>query len=144
MLIVGKTMCMRFTIETQPFKRMLNMLNQAWPPHGRQHPPVRLEASGGRLRVQKGQLAAEIDAVIWQDGCCAVSGTSLLHAINDSRHRPILHVEVDEDQLWVGEFPLPCIHDSAPAATCAASRIFFASQLGLVASRPVSEWSQVA
>jgi hypothetical protein len=44
----------------------------------------------------------------------------------------------------VGEFPLPCIDDSSPPANWASSSIFFASQLGLVASRPLAQWSQVA
>ncbi len=130
---------MKFTIETEPFRRMLEMLAQERPGRRRKYAPLRLDASRGRLRVQQDQLAAEIEAVVWQDGRCAVSASRLLQAVEVCR-QPTLLLEVHDERLHVGEHNLPCAHDPLSLSAPVTSRIFFASARGMVSS-PLPESS---
>jgi len=124
---------MKFTVETEPFRRLLKMLAQARPDHRRKFAPVRLDASGGRLRVQHDHLAAEIEAVIWQDGRCVAGFGKLMEAV-ETCGEPVVEVEARSDRLRVGQFLLTCIAECPPVSMPASSRIFFASDLGVVSS----------
>ncbi len=128
---------MKFTVETEPFRRMLEMLAQARPGRRRRYAPLRLDASRGRLRVQQDQLAAEIEAVVWQDGRCAVSPYRLLQAVENCG-QPALLLEIQDERLRIGEWFVPCVNDPLSLSAPATSRIFFASALGMVSS-PVRE-----
>ncbi len=109
------------------------MLAQAQPSRRRKYAPVRLDASRGRVRVQQDQLAAEIEALVWQDGRCAASLGRLIEAVESCQQRTLL-VEVDGERLCVGEKLLPCLAETAPVLIAPSSRIFFASDLGVVSS----------
>jgi hypothetical protein len=125
---------MKFTLETEPFTRLLGMLAQARPDRRRKFAPVRLDASRGRLRAQLEQLAAEIEAVVWQDGCCVTGFGKLLATLQAESCTPSLEIEAEDGHLRVGDSFLTCIDECTPASTAASSRIFFASDLGVVPS----------
>lgn len=126
---------MKFTVDAEPFRRLLEMLAQARPGGRRKYAHVRLEASRGRLRVQCDQLTAEIDSQVWQDGSCAVSFGRLADAVGACGASERLHAEVDDecDRLRVGESLLPCIAmERQRLYMPAMCRIFFASDQGVV------------
>ncbi len=128
---------MKFTVRTEPFRRMLEMLAQGRSSGRRKCVPVRLEASRGRLCVQHDQLTAEIDSWVWQDGRCAASFARLLEAVETCAGERTLTVEADleGERLRVGDSLLPCVPDQAPVVPMPEqSRIFFASDLGVVPS----------
>jgi len=125
---------MRFTIETEPFFRMLQMLGQARPFRRRRFAPLRLETIGGLLRAQYAGLTAEIEAMVWREGGCVLSAPRLREAIALSLEHPTLLVRAEDDRLVVGDIHVPCATEHLPVSSRPASRIFFASQVGVVAS----------
>ncbi len=129
---------MKFTVETVPFRRLLGMLAQAHPSRRRKYALVRLDASRERLRVQQDQLAAEIEALVWQDGRCTASLAKLIEGIEQCHERTVV-VEIQDGSLRLGESLLPCVAEGPPVSIEPSSRIFFASDLGVVASAAVPE-----
>ncbi len=134
---------MKFTLETEPFKRMLQMLAQTRRDRRARCAPLQLDASRGRLRVQKAGLAAEIDAVVWRDGRCAVSAARLMTVL-ERCEEPVLVAEVEDERLRLGDFFVPCVTNSEPILSQASSRIFFASDLGVVTSASAGVLTAVA
>jgi len=110
------------------------MLAQARPFRRGRFAPLRLEAAGDRLRAQYAGLTAEIDAIVWQEGGCVLSAARLREAVASSLEHSTLLVRVEDAHLVVRDMRMPCGTDAPSVNSCPASRIYFASHVGVVAS----------
>ncbi len=131
---------MKFTVETESFIRLLQMLQER-PTHvSRRCGTVRLIASGSRLSVEKNDLVAEVEAIVWQEGQCTVSAGRLLSALKQHQREPNLDVELSGQRLHVGAVQLPVLeHGPAVLTSPRRSRFYLKTNLGVVASRDVPE-----
>lgn len=125
---------MKLTLETEPFYRMLEVLAQGVSDRRHHLTTLRLEAEGGRLRVEEGQLAAEMDAMVWEQGRCALSAGRLKQAVRASLLEPTVVLELEHERLHVGAFLVPCVTECPPVLWQSASRLYFASALGTISS----------
>ncbi len=126
---------MKFTVETRPFVRLLELLVQSSPPRRHGERNLRLVAQRDRVCVQKDQAIAEIEAIVWSSGRCTVSTGKLL-AVARKSLSDTTAIETAGEFLRVGGLQVPLVH-YRPVAECAGRlQIYFASARGLVPSRP--------
>lgn len=125
---------MKLTVETEPLIRLLEMLAESKSAGQRRFSPVRLNASRTLLRIERAQIAAEIEAVVWETGGCTVSTERLLRAARQHRGAEQLTLRVEGGRLLVGQASIPTVTDRPCPAVENSCRLFFATDIGMVAS----------
>lgn len=86
---------MNATVECLPFRQLLELLSEPLPERNRRFQPVSLSAYGHRLRAACGHLAAEIEAVVAEEGCCTHLLPHLLRLVKARRKHETLLLESD-------------------------------------------------
>lgn len=119
---------------------MLEMLGQRVPARRGNFTAIRLETHGGRLRVEQGPLVAEMDAMVWEEGRCAICAARLNQALRGSLHEAVVVLELEQDYLRLGRSAVPCVSECPPVQWKRPSQIYFATGFGLAPSEsmPVS------
>jgi hypothetical protein len=131
---------MKFTIKPEPLIRMVEMVGERGPSYKRMGAFLRLVACEGRVCIETDGKAAEMEAVIWEDGQCSLSRARLLNALKRHSEDIELTIEADEHGLQMDGSSLPVSSFSPNAALPAAFQIFFGADLGVVprgTARPV-------
>ncbi len=132
---------MKFTAETKPLLRMLEILSQT-PARKPADPNIRLVARDGRVCAQKECAIGEIEGAVWRAGRCTVSSSKLLAAVKDWREAS-LSIEAEGELLRVAHTTLPLVHRRRACETPGRLQIFLASATGVVPSQllPQSEFA---
>lgn len=126
---------MKFTVETEPLIRLLEMLEENNTAQRRKLAPLALQASRTSLRIEQGHFVGEIEANVWQTGACLVSAGRLLQALKKGRPTVNLTLELHAERLRVGSAAVPVLADFSPApAALKACSLFFSTNIGMVAS----------
>ncbi len=131
---------MKFTVETESFIRLMEMLDESAGERKRSFGPVKLSAYRLRLSVERHESIAQIEAVVWQEGQCTVSAARLLSSLRACRGELNLKLELAGQRLRVGESLLP-VFERGPAVAANARRSWFylKTNQGVVASPGVPE-----
>jgi hypothetical protein len=122
---------MRFTAETLPFIRLLELVMESESPSGYPASAACLISGTDRLAVVVNGTAAETEARVWQDGRCAVSAGALLGALRRSVRQPYIAVELRGRCLYVGDIPLASANPVSTELPATSLKIFLTTEMGI-------------
>ena len=125
---------MKFTVEPEPFIRMVEMVGEAQG-QKRADAVLRLVACQGRVCLERNQTTAEMEAVVREDGQCTLPQAHFLRAVKTYRDEVNLTIEADGHGLRVGEFALPVSNYRPYAVAPLKFQVFLATALGFVPSK---------
>ncbi|HWH69394.1 MAG TPA: hypothetical protein VNT26_08400 [Candidatus Sulfotelmatobacter sp.] len=136
---------MRFDIQPEAFIKLIAMLGESRLRHRHSKEIISLVAYQGIVSVESGARAAEIEAVVWEEGQCAVSRQQLLAALKANVEQSPLTVAAGERLLQVGTRFIPMVSFCRYAPTPQRFQIYFATDLGMVPSpvKPTGELVEV-
>lgn len=123
---------MKFTIETEPFIRMVQEAHISKAKNGG---TARLIACRGRVYVEGPSTVAETEALIAEEGQCKVSFEKLMQVLKGLRDEPTLTLQADTTWLRCGTASLPISGFSAYAVAPTRFHVHLASEAGVVSSR---------
>ncbi len=131
---------MKFTVDTPAFIRMLQILSES--PSGRKRGDRALSVTvnRGRVMVAGNDTAAEIEAIVWQDGQCTVSRTGLMKAAKSSPRNQPLTLILTAQGLRVGTSVLPVLPQRAAAQTPHRFAFFLTSGFAMTGSEVLARF----
>ncbi len=131
---------MKFTVDTAAFIRMLQILNESPSGGKRGDRALSVTVNRGRVMVAGSGTAAEIEAIVWQDGQCTVPRTRLMKAAKSSPQNQPLTLTLTEQGLRVGTSVLRVLPPPAVARTPQRFAFFLTTGLTLTAPEVVAQF----
>lgn len=125
---------MRFTIEVEPFIRMVEETKGKASPR-KVEPMLRLVACQGRVYVENSATVAETDAAVTEEGQCKVASDKLLRMLRDMREQSSADFEADTAWLRSEQHAIPVSGYTAYAVAPTRFHVYLSTEAGMVPSK---------
>ncbi len=123
---------MKFTVDPAPFLRIVELAEERVSNRSASDVILCLAACDQRVWVECGDMIAQTEAMVWENGQCHVPRGALLNALKSHEDELELLVEGTKRGLRFGKTLLPVSHYYPWAVLPSSVHVFLASNLGMV------------